>query len=84
MRVGVTTSGLKAGDVIKGAGRYAVVMSVYKNATGMPEAAVLYTDGRTSAWTDAPGSVSGLHLKVGEGCDTNRCVEEIRRGLEII
>jgi hypothetical protein len=49
----------------------AVVTSVYKNATGMPEAAVLYTDGRTSAWTDAPGAISGFHSRVWEGCDTN-------------
>ena len=80
MRIGVTTSGLKLGDVIKGADRFYVVTGTYTNSHGMPEVAVLCSDQRTSAWTDAPRSVSALHLKVGEGCAPT--IEALRQSIE--
>jgi len=69
--VKVTTDALKTGDVIEEAGRYGVVRKVYKNANGMPEADVLYADGGTSLFTEAPSSVSAFHLQVGDGCEPN-------------
>jgi hypothetical protein len=60
---------IELGDVIEGADRFCVVTNTYTNSSGMPEAAVLCSDGRTSTWTDAPGSVSGFHSRVSEGCD---------------
>ena len=80
MRVSVPTSGLKLGDVLKGANRFYVVTETYANRLGLPEAAVLCSDERTSARTDTPGSVSGLHLKVGEGCAPT--IEALRRFIE--
>jgi hypothetical protein len=64
MRVNVETSGLKVGDVLEGDGRFYVVTSTYTNSSGMPEAAVLCTDGRSSAFTDATGSVSGFQVRI--------------------
>ena len=55
--------------MLEGTGRFYVVTSIYTNSSGMPEAAVLRTDGRSSTFTNAPGSVSGFHLRVGERCD---------------
>jgi hypothetical protein len=69
MQVNVPTSGLKLGDVIQGAGRCCVVTRTYASAEDMPKASVLCSDGTTSTWTDAPGSVSGFHLRVAEGCE---------------
>jgi hypothetical protein len=69
MHVNVPTSGLKVGDVIQGTGRFYVVTRTYASAEDMPKASVLCSDGSTSSWTDAPGSMSGFHLRVAEGCE---------------
>jgi len=82
MRVHVNTSGLKPGDVIESDRRYAVVTSVYRNLSGMPEVAVLYTDGSTSAWTEEPLAVSGFRLRVGAGCEPN--LQALRKFVEAL
>jgi hypothetical protein len=68
----VPTSALKIGDVIEDALEYGVVTSISKNARGIQETAVLYTNGATSVWPDTPDSRSVLHSRVGEGCDTKQ------------